>query len=112
MAYTRHGHHIKGTVLEDRPIGLLTARCGGPLVCKECWTDFVNVSNDVSSTAALVPNPDVHIPPEIKQDYNNDYNAITKVYDALVRAGLTGPQIVAALNEIYNAGVIIRERKG
>ena len=34
MAYTRHGHHIPGTVLEEpRPP---VARCGGPKICNLC----------------------------------------------------------------------------
>lgn len=46
MTYTRHGWHIDGTTLEDRPIGLLTAKCGGPQACKECEDD---------TTTALLP---------------------------------------------------------
>lgn len=37
MAFTRHGHHIPGTVLDERPTRV--ARCGGVLLCTLCRTD-------------------------------------------------------------------------
>lgn len=69
MTYTRHGHHIKGTVLEDRPIGLLTARCGGPGVCKDCSID---------TTAALMK--DVQEIVEKANETVEEENAPKKVY--------------------------------
>lgn len=38
MAYTSHGHHIPGTVLQPRTRQLV-ARCGGPSLCKQCMTE-------------------------------------------------------------------------
>lgn len=58
----------------------------------------------------LAPDPERDVPPVVKQDYNNDERAVTKVFDALRRAGLSGPQIVTVFNEIEHAGVIFRER--
>jgi len=39
MAYTRHGHHIPGTVAlrDDRPVSI--ARCGGMAMCTICKTE-------------------------------------------------------------------------
>lgn len=37
MAYTRHGHHIKGTDTENPPG--TQARCGGPGICGDCSSD-------------------------------------------------------------------------
>ena len=37
MAFTRHGHHIPGTVLDEKPTRV--ARCGGVLLCTLCRTD-------------------------------------------------------------------------
>lgn len=37
--FTRHGHQIHGTTVETRPVGLNTARCGGPRLCAECRED-------------------------------------------------------------------------
>lgn len=34
MTYTRHGHHIPGTPLDDEPD--VRMRCGGIGVCKDC----------------------------------------------------------------------------
>ncbi len=34
MAYTTHGHHIPGTILEDPPESVY--RCGGPGLCDVC----------------------------------------------------------------------------
>ena len=38
MAYTSHGHHIPGTELKPKHLGLV-ARCGGPRLCKKCMTE-------------------------------------------------------------------------
>lgn len=116
MAYTKHGWHIKGTPLVDRPKGLLTARCGGPGVCEDCSKDAVvpfklevSGSWEVDPAAFITREP---IPKEIQNEPLNDYDAICKVYDAMWRAGLSGPQIVAALNEMDRAGVIFRLERG
>lgn len=40
--YTRHGHHIPGTVLTDkRPVQV--ARCGGPKICTDCSIDAAKI---------------------------------------------------------------------
>ncbi len=49
MAYTRHGHHIYGSVLEkEKPLSV--ARCGGPGLCLVCSKDealyFGEVDNE------------------------------------------------------------------
>lgn len=44
MAWTRHGHHISGTVLDsDDPERPRLMRCGGPKICKVCEADMVAV---------------------------------------------------------------------
>lgn len=40
MTRTRHGHHIRGTVLDD-DIPVNIARCGGPSMCKQCAEDVI-----------------------------------------------------------------------
>lgn len=37
MAFTRHGFHIPGTTMADKPESV--ARCGGPKICEECAND-------------------------------------------------------------------------
>lgn len=44
--YTRHGHQIPNTRVEERPLGLLTARCGGIHSCVECASECVWYAND------------------------------------------------------------------
>lgn len=45
MAFTKHGHHIPGTVLGiDRPNAI--ARCGGPRICKKCREEAAAWFND------------------------------------------------------------------
>lgn len=68
----------------------------------EAW-----VSDD--EALRLAPDRERDIPPTVKQVHSNE-KAVVKVFDALSRAGLSGPQIVAVFNEIEQAGVIFRER--
>jgi hypothetical protein len=111
--YTSHGHHIKGTVLMDRPPGLLTHRCGGPGLCRECskeaalWT----VNSREVFPHDFAPNPDGHIPEAVKKEDLNDQQAVVKVYDALRRVGLSGTQIIAFFNDTTKSGIIFRMEK-
>lgn len=112
--YTSHGHHIKGTILVDRPIGLLTARCGGPGMCKECSREAALWKGDASEIFPhdFSPIQDAHIPEAVKKEDLNDQQAVVKVYDALRRVGLSGPQIIAVFNDTTKSGVIFRMEKG
>lgn len=46
MAYTRHGHHIAGTILEENKPPV--ARCGGPSICSVCALDASPYKNNPS----------------------------------------------------------------
>jgi hypothetical protein len=47
MAYTRHGHQIKGTPVDpDTPKRVY--RCGGPRLCDQCAKDAQNTTPDMS----------------------------------------------------------------
>lgn len=52
MAYTRHGHHIRGSI-NDEPPPLKRHRCGGPGLCVDCAQDearfFGELDEDVST---------------------------------------------------------------
>jgi hypothetical protein len=59
MAWTRHGHHIPGTILgTDRPSSV--ARCGGPGLCDLCSRDASVVLKNREKQLEL-PNDDVLI---------------------------------------------------
>lgn len=165
MTYTRHGWHINGTVLEDRPIGLITQNCGGLTKCKDCeddtttalLPDVLKIVEEANKTQKIyytketvdklyeVLNKSEVL--DIDQTYRvidamqesgfttkiqqknqtpatedlwgtavaaqelNDQQAVTAVFDALKRLGLSGPQIVSALNDMDNLGVIFRMEK-
>lgn len=166
MAYTQHGHHIKGTVLEDRPEGLRTARCGGPHLCNDCAKDVARLAienhKDKAPETTEEPNKVYYTKETIDKLYEvlnkseildvdqtfhvvnamqesgfitkiqqknqtpaiedllgtavagqelNDQQAVTAVFDALKRLGLSGPQIVSALNDMDNLGVVFRMEK-
>ena len=36
MAWTKHGHHISGSVLSDDDLPIARMRCGGPGLCNAC----------------------------------------------------------------------------
>lgn len=40
MTYTRHGHHIPGTP-GDNDLPTIIAKCGGPNMCVQCYSDAV-----------------------------------------------------------------------
>lgn len=40
MTYTRHGHHIPGTVFDDEKGQIQKVRCGGIALCTDCQKDL------------------------------------------------------------------------
>lgn len=46
MTYTKHGHHIPGTVKNGSLGSQTVARCGGVRLCKECIDDAAHVYLD------------------------------------------------------------------
>lgn len=105
MAYTRHGWHIYGTVLEDRPIGLLTENCGGPEgKCADCFEDANNPPEAYSP-----------VPPQFKtidaKALHHGRETLIKAYDAFRRAGISEHQAATVLDEMMSAGLIFMERK-
>lgn len=55
MAFTSHGHHIAGTVLDERLRPAFVARCGGPRLCAKCSYESARVEkteapNEISHT--------------------------------------------------------------
>lgn len=101
MAHTPHGHHIEGTVLEERPENV--ARCGGPRICLKCanavadwWKDEAKRTDPRSIPAQL-------------QELTHSQGTLFKVYDALKAAGLTQQQSVDAINQMQNNGIYFRE---
>lgn len=53
MAWTSHGHHIPGTVLnpDDRPKKI--ARCGGTNICQQCRRDITSYRMTAQADKAL-----------------------------------------------------------
>lgn len=102
MAYTSHGHHINGTHLEDRPIGLLTARCGGPHVCQQCAHDALEALYPVSVADEVVLEPK-------PEKLTHDHETMTKVYDALARIGLSPQQVLDVVADMQGQGILFRE---
>lgn len=50
MAYTSHGHHIRGTVdNHERPVKV--ARCGGPGLCRVCGLEASMYNHPSNNTA-------------------------------------------------------------
>jgi hypothetical protein len=59
MTWTRHGHHIPGTIMaEPRPASV--ARCGSIGLCDGCSKDAARVMNTIHAKSQL-PNDDVLI---------------------------------------------------
>lgn len=139
MAYTGHGWHIKGTVLEDRPEGLLTDRCGGVALCGSCSKDAaaalehekVSKPQKVYYTKATVDKLYEVLNKSEVLDLNQTYRVIdalqesgvvtevrethdqdtmSKVYSSLARAGLTHQQLLDVVNDMQNQGILFRER--
>lgn len=101
--YTQHGHHIPGTVLEDRPQGLMTARCGGVKICKDCAID---------ATKALTP--EVR---EIVEEANKPQKvyytkeAVDKLYEVLNKSGLFNiDETFRVINALQEAGIVMKDR--
>lgn len=101
MAHTPHGHHIDGSVLEERPENV--ARCGGPRMCIKCanaiaeyWKDEAGKSNPLPSLVSL-------------QKLSVDQGTMFKVYDALKDSGMSQQQAVDAINQMQNHGIYFRE---
>jgi len=55
MVYTTHGHHIPGTILDERPIQL--ARCGGIRTCRECQREAAEVLGKEGNVPAQEVDP-------------------------------------------------------
>ena len=93
MAYTTHGHHIPGTILEG-PEPSLRARCGGPGLCKVCSEQAASYSklNTVDETY-------------------HDENTLDKVWAGLSDAGIPPQQRLDAISAMQNNGILFRERK-
>lgn len=53
MAYTRHGHHVIGTI-KDMPQPHTRARCGGPRLCPDCSQDAAFALGEVDKKVHLV----------------------------------------------------------
>lgn len=101
MAYTRHGHHIKGSPLVDRPAGLLTGRCGGPEICTDCKIDKEKV---------LAPKePEVAEKPK-KVYYTKE--TVDRLYEVLRDSEILDvDQTFAVIDALQNAGVYVRLTK-
>lgn len=99
MAFTRHGHHIPGTIRDkyEPP----RARCGGPSVCSDC-------ALDVSSKLTIEAERPIRTQ---LQELTDTQGTIFKVYDALKAAGLAQQQALDAINLMQNAGIYFREAK-
>lgn len=86
MVYTTHGHHIRGTVLEEGPHPKVY-RCGGPGFCTLC------------SNEAMIARVETH-----------DQDTLLRVQQALISSGLTQYQAFDAISAMQNDGIIFRER--
>lgn len=96
MVYTRHGHHIDGTVLDKSADKPPVARCGGPALCANCALDVQGWK---------LKHTDWH---EDICAFNE--GTLFKVRDALYKAGLTKAECTEAIQEMQNAGILFRER--
>lgn len=56
MAFTSHGHHIKGSDKNNEPT--TKARCGGPTICRKCSIEASEYVNQLEAESKLkVENP-------------------------------------------------------
>lgn len=102
MAFTKHGHHIPGTIRDEYNPNSV-ARCGGTYMCNQCQKD-----------AAAFFTGEVVTPRPIGiqlQELSATQETMYKVYDALKEAGLTQQQAFDAINQMQNAGIYFREAK-
>lgn len=111
MTYTRHGWHIKGTTLEDRPIGLLTARCGGPGICKDCSLDTtVVLMKDVQEIddKANETVEEEHAPKKVY--YTKE--TVDKLYKVLNKSEILDlNQTYSVIDAMQEAGIYVRLTK-
>lgn len=75
MAYTSHGHHINGTVLEPEPNE--KSRCGGPGFCETCTREGLAAQKPwpldillMSDDSGLIKMQQVHAPAAIPSMVN------------------------------------------
>lgn len=104
MTFTKHGHHIPGTI-RDKYNPDSVARCGGTHVCSQCQQDAANAA---TFTAEVVAPRPIGIQ---LQELTATQGTIYKVYDALKDSGLTRQQALDAINQMQNAGIYFREAK-
>lgn len=81
MAYTQHGHQIPGTIVE-LPKPNVTARCGGPRMCRLCQNDvqlWQTTATDIETPMAFTTDnaglPNIYIDKArqlVVEKYNRD----------------------------------------
>ncbi|QEQ94385.1 hypothetical protein HWC66_gp82 [Gordonia phage Chikenjars] len=72
MAYTKHGHHIPGSIslgAEDRPSQV--ARCGGVRLCKSCQSDTTEYLIEQDAKKEEAPNS-LHHRGEFSSELNSN----------------------------------------
>jgi hypothetical protein len=91
--YTAHGYHIAGSD-DNSTNNIVFTNCGGPGECAACTKEAYR--HIINNTPAI-------------NEYHDD-DTVPKVYAGLVKAGLTYPQAIVAVNEVTNMGILFRER--
>lgn len=103
MAYTSHGHHIPGTVMNgERP--LQVARCGGPPLCTDCAKETANYisahQKEMWETLKMTND---------KGNETHDEKTLLKVLNSLLDAGVKYEQAINAIRIMQNNGILFRE---
>lgn len=93
MAWTKHGHQIPKTPVEEneKPSIFSFVNCGGVEHCVPCALDVVNTWG------------------ELNQVRRSDVRIVTKAYEALKKTGLSDMQICNGLQALLDAGIVFRE---
>lgn len=71
MAFTQHGHHIPGTVLDKNSLPEEIARCGGVATCQHCSEE---------AALYLTTHPDEKRPGMIVEDYQQKAKTLVVGY--------------------------------
>lgn len=89
MTWTKHGHQIPDTTVDDNNRPVIVERCGGVRLCHDCMKEVAERWNTTELNAT---------------------QTVLKVFNALVKAGISHQQGLDAIDSMQNSGILFRER--
>lgn len=109
MAYTRHGHHIPGSV--DDGVARMKARCGGVRLCSLCKQDAGNWHAHPSNQAKSEDRNVFEHSDMIEETAAYSEQTLNKAALAICQGThLTRQQANDVIVALLNNGLLIRER--